>query len=193
VAVFVPSEDAVYVTSNRLADGSIKIGKAVRSSTDGSWRSEDVPTDIAMPNGGVNHGPSSVLFCAQGTRTRPGGLVLMDLHSPPSSAYATKTLVEGYHGRWFNSVNDVVVCPADGSVWFTDPVYGFEQGFRDRPQLPGQVYRFEPASGDLRVVADGLGRPNGLCFATDGGCMYITDTDWFVGFATRSRGRMVMC
>jgi len=63
------------------------------------------------------------------------------------------------------------------SFWFTDPTHGFEQDFRKKPQLPCHVYRFDPETGDLRVVADGLGRPTGLCFAPDGATVYITDSD----------------
>ncbi|MTV80982.1 SMP-30/gluconolactonase/LRE family protein, partial [Streptococcus pneumoniae] len=79
-----------------------------------------------------------------------------------------------------NSVNDLVT-HRDGSIWFTDPTYGYEQDFRHKPQLPCQVYRFDPETGDIRVVADGFGRPNGLCFSPDEQTMYITDTDQIHG------------
>ena len=114
----------------------------------------------------------------------PGGLVYMDV-SPP---FATHALLDNFHGRLFNSLNDVVL-HTDGSIWFTDPIYGFEQGFRPEPQLRAQVYRFDPASGDVRVVADGFGRPNGLCFSPDEQTLYITDTDWIHGDGTTDEGR----
>jgi gluconolactonase len=115
---------------------------------------------------------SGILFCEQGTLTEPGGLVYMET-SPP---YRTEMILSNYHGRWFNSVNDVVV-HSDGSIWFTDPVYGFEQDIRPRPQLPNQIYRYDPEDGDIRAIADGLGKPNGLCFSPDEETLYITDTD----------------
>ncbi|KAK4539676.1 hypothetical protein LTR36_010439 [Oleoguttula mirabilis] len=180
--VFIPEQDAVYVTSNRYqpdgsAEKTIKISKISRQQ-DGRWQSEEVPTDVAMGNGGINY-QADVLFCAQGTKVEPGGLVRMKT-SPP---YSTETLIDSYHGRLFNSVNDVV-SHTDGSIWFTDPIYGFEQGFRNKPQLPCQVYRFDPRTGDVRVVADGFGRPNGLCFSPDEETLYITDTDWIHGDGT---------
>lgn len=89
-------------------------------------------------------------------------------------------LVTNWHGRPFNSVNDVVVA-RDGAVWFTDPIYGFEQEFRQRPRVRCQVYRFVPDTGECRVVVDGLGRPNGICFSPDEGTVYITDTDYMHG------------
>ena len=89
-------------------------------------------------------------------------------------------IVTNYHGRWFNSVNDVVV-HTDGSIWFTDPQYGYEQHIRPRNQLPNQVYRYDPTTGDVRAVADGLVKPNGLCFSPDEETMYVTDTAGVVG------------
>lgn len=180
--VFIPSQDAVYITSNRFipdgAAGQTIIISKVSRQADESWRSEEIATDVSMGNGGINLG-TEVLFCAQGDRECPGGLVLME----PTPPYRTKTLIDSFHGRLYNSVNDVIV-HTDGSIWFTDPIYGYEQGFRNKPQLPCHVYRFDPDSGDVRVVADGFGRPNGLCFSPDEKIIYITDTDWIHGDGT---------
>lgn len=183
--VFFPEQDAVYITSNGLdtAEGkTIKIGKLSRSN--GKWAYEELQTDVAMGNGGINY-QGGVLFCDQGNMSNPGGLVWMEA-SPP---YKTKTLISSYHWRRFTSVNDVVL-HTDGSIWFTDPIYGYEQGFRPLPQLPCQVYRFEPETGDCRVVADGFGRPNGLCFSPDEKTMYVTDTDWIHGDGTTDLTRV---
>lgn len=174
--VYFPDQDALFVTSNGLPTDSgpiIKISKLTRQ--DGQWTHEELQTDVAMGNGGINH-QGGVLFCDQGNKSKPGGLVLMEARPP----YACKTLISSYHRRHFTSVNDVVV-HTDGSIWFTDPIYGYEQGFRNTPQLPCQVYRFDPASGDIRVVADGFGRPNGLCFSPDEETLYVTDTDLIHG------------
>lgn len=175
--VYCPDEDAVYITSNLLKtdDGlTIKVGRASRQNNS-SWKYEELPTGVVMGNGGINYN-GGILLCDQGNKSEPGGLILMEARPP----YSTTPLVSSYHWRSFSSVNDVVV-HTDGSIWFTDPTYGFEQGFRNEPQLPNQVYRFDPLSGDIRVVADGIGRPNGLCFAPDEKTMYITDTDWIHG------------
>jgi gluconolactonase len=153
----------------------ITISKVSRSH-DGQWHAEELKTDVEMGNGGINYGDDGVLFCAQGSKSIPSSLVHMSAEPP----YATKTLVDNYHGRHFNSINDVVV-HTDGSIWFTDPIYGYEQSFKPPPQLPSQVYRFDAASGDVRVMADGFGRPNGLCFSPDEKALYVTDTDWIHG------------
>lgn len=177
--VYFPDEDVCWITSNTLRneDGpSIKIGKMTRS--EGKWQYEEIRTGVTMGNGGINY-RGGVLFCDQGNLDEPGGLVLMDTKPP----YATKTLISSFHWRLFSSVNDVVI-HTDGSIWFTDPTYGHDQGFRHAPQLPTQVYRFEPESGDIRAVADGFGRCNGLCFSPDEQVLYVTDTDWIHGDGT---------
>lgn len=135
-----------------------------------------------MPNGGVNY-EDGILFCAQGTSSSStGGIYYMPRGAPP------KAMVTNFHGREFNSVNDVVVSK-DGCIWFTDPCYGHEQDFRPRPKLPNQVYRFDPKTGDLRVIADGFGRPNGICFDFNETVCYITDTDQIHGDGTRDLAR----
>ena len=69
-----------------------------------------------MGNGGINY-QDGVLFCDQGTKMKPGGLVYMEA-TPP---YATKTLISSYHWRLFSSVNDVVL-HTDGSIWVREPI-----------------------------------------------------------------------
>ncbi|THY28048.1 calcium-dependent phosphotriesterase [Aureobasidium pullulans] len=179
--VYFPEQDSLFVTSNRFKteqedEGSILIHKLNRNSD--LWTKEQVPADITMANGGVNY-QHGILFCAQGDQSTKGGLVLMEAEPP----YKVQTLVNSYHGRRFNSVNDVVV-KSDGSIWFTDPIYGSEQGFCPKPQLPNQLYRFETETGNIRAVADGFGRPNGLCFSPDEQTLYVTDTEWIHGDGT---------
>ena len=97
--------------------------------------------------------------------------------------HKTSVLINNYLGRPFNSPNDVVAHP-DGSLWFTDPSYGHEGGFRPKPQLPNLVYRFDLQSGSIRAVADGLKKPKGLCFSPDYSVLYISDTDSLRGDRT---------
>lgn len=185
--VYIPHTDSVFVTSNQFNKSeseplTIVVNELTRQDN-GLWKKSEIDCNIPMANGAVNYG-SGALFCAQGDQHNAGGLVWMDSLSP----YSTSFILDNYNGRWFNSLNDVVV-KSDGSIWFTDPAYGFEQGIRPAPQLPSQVYRFNPTDGDLRVVADGLGRPNGLAFSPDEETMYLTDTDWIHGDGTKDATR----
>lgn len=146
-------------------------------------------SNIHMPNGGVNY-KNGILFCAQGTNDEPGGIAFMPLESKMgSNTREAKLLVTNFHGRPFNSPNDVVV-HSDGSIWFTDPIYGWEQGIRPRPRLPNQVYRYNPETDNIRAVAEGFGRPNGICFSPDEKTVYITDTDYIHGDGTTDEMRV---
>ncbi len=81
-------------------------------------------------------------------------------------------LVERFEGKRLNSPNDVVV-KSDGSIWFTDPIFGL----RGRaPELEGNnVFRFDPETRELRVVVGDGRRPNGLCFSPDERRLYVTE------------------
>jgi gluconolactonase len=188
--VYLPTHDELYITSNLLQATSssnfptilisrVKLHRTDRLSGENNvhtveWAKMRPPPGIEMPNGGVNY-IDGILFCAQGGATAgTGGIYYMPRGAAP------KAMVTNFHGRDFNSVNDVVVAK-DGAIWFTDPCYGHEQDFRQKPKLPCQVYRYVPETGDLRVVADGFGRPNGIAFSPDERICYITDTDFIHG------------
>lgn len=89
-----------------------------------------------------------------------------------------RTLAKGYKGKKLNSPNDVVV-KSDGTIWFTDPYYGIisnYEGYKAEPELPGAVYRFDPATGSLKMVSNVLDCPNGLAFSPDEDYLYISET-----------------
>lgn len=87
-------------------------------------------------------------------------------------------LVNSHDGKRLNSPNDVVV-KSDGSIWFTDPLYGIQNDYEGERQASEQapaVYRFNPAGGDIRVVASDFDGPNGLAFSPDERRLYICET-----------------
>jgi len=88
-------------------------------------------------------------------------------------------LVDRYKGARLNSPNDIVV-KSDGTIWFTDPPYGIRsdrEGHAAPSELPGNfVFRFDPASGALDVMADTVEEPNGLAFSPDESILYVSDT-----------------
>lgn len=71
-------------------------------------------------------------------------------------------LLNNYFGRQFNSLNDVAIHPKNKDVYFTDTIYGYVQDFRPAPGLQDQVYRLNPATGAVTVVADRFDHPNGM-------------------------------
>jgi gluconolactonase len=90
-----------------------------------------------------------------------------------------EVLVDRFEGKRLNSPNDLVV-KSDGSIWFTDPSYGIDsdyEGDASSSEIGARnVYRFDPASGRLSVIADDFVQPNGLAFSPDESLLYIVDT-----------------
>jgi gluconolactonase len=122
--------------------------------------------------------------CSNGnTRDRQGRLVSCE----HDTRRVTRTewdgsitvLADRYEGRRLNSPNDVVV-KSDGSIWFTDPPYGIlsdYEGTKSRSELGGNyVFRLDPASGALSVVADDFDKPNGIAFTPDESQLFVADS-----------------
>jgi gluconolactonase len=89
------------------------------------------------------------------------------------------TLADRFEGKRFNSPNDVVVS-SDGAIWFTDPAYGIDsdyEGHKAESEIGAcHVYRIDPSTGMVTIVANDFVRPNGLAFSPDESRLYITDT-----------------
>jgi gluconolactonase len=111
-----------------------------------------------------------LVVCEQGSLAEHARISAVD----PATGEA-ETIVADWGGLRFNSPNDVVV-RSDGSIWFTDPSYGYLQHFKPEPELGDYVYRFEPATGRLAVVADSFEKPNGIAFSPDERVLYVTDS-----------------
>lgn len=179
--VYMPSTSSLFVTSNILNDASTGKKQILVSKVDvNTYQVEPVDAGLVMGNGGVNY-KDGILFCDQGDLSHPSALV--HVRPTPDGIYTTQIVVEDFDGVPFNSLNDVVIAK-DGAIWFTDPPYGHEQVFRGHPQLPAMVYRFDPVSGQVRAMADGFGRPNGLAFSPDEKVLFVTDTDHIHGDGT---------
>ena len=95
-------------------------------------------------------------------------------------------LADRYEGKRLNSPNDVVV-KSDDSVWFTDPPYGIMsdyEGYKADSEVgANNVFRLDPQTGALTIIADDFDKPNGLAFSPDESVLYISDTG--AGFPCR--------
>jgi gluconolactonase len=92
----------------------------------------------------------------------------------------TVTVVaDRYNGKRLNSPNDLVVA-SNGSIWFTDPSLGIDRNYLGlkaaHEQEKPNVYRVDPQSGRVRVVADDFVQPNGICFSPDEKRLYVIDS-----------------
>ena len=89
------------------------------------------------------------------------------------------TLADRFEGRRFNSPNDVVQ-KRDGSIWFTDPTYGIDSHYEGEAAESeigaSNVYRLDPATGEVTAVITDMVRPNGLAFSPDESLLYVADT-----------------
>jgi len=162
--VYVADEHALYFTSVPRPQVDIKrldlAGGAVTV----------VRADANKANGMTLAPDGRLLVCEQGTRSTPARISLVD-----RATGVAETVVDNWRGKPLNSPNDIVV-KRDGTVWFTDPSYGFLQGFRPAPQLGDVVYRHDPETGDTDVVVEGFDKPNGLAFSPDECVLYVGDS-----------------
>ncbi|SCZ97967.1 BZ3500_MvSof-1268-A1-R1_Chr7-3g09653 [Microbotryum saponariae] len=163
--------------------------------------------EVVMANGATAYG-SNILWCSQGQHkkfTAPLRIKLESSEDPKDNRVAgslilsepqadgtfkNRTLLNHFRGREFNALNDVAVHPQSGCIFFTDPDYGLEQGFKGPSQLPNGVWRYCPKTGALGMVADGLCKPNGIVCSPDGKTCYVTDTDYIHGDGTMVSTRM---
>ncbi len=174
--VYLGREDALYFTTLPRAGRISPVASVKRLALDGdrfpleTERIAVVDADLIMPNGMVADHDGSLIVCEQGNPSVPAQLRRLD----PRTG-VTSTIVDAWHGLRLNSPNDVVV-KSDGTIWFTDPAYGYLQGFRPSPQVGDFVYRCDPVTGSLSVVADSFSKPNGIAFSPDESVLYVTDS-----------------
>ncbi|KAG0706303.1 hypothetical protein DFH29DRAFT_798477 [Suillus ampliporus] len=132
----------------------------------------DLPDTVQMADGGTGPYKGDLLFVTAGRALLPPSVVRVN-PNPPHNA---TVLLDNFLGRQFNSLDDVKVLPGTDIIYFTDPISGWYGDFRPEPMLPSQVYRFDPSTGQVRVVADQFGFPNGIAFTPDGKTAFVTDT-----------------
>ena len=145
----------------------------------------DIPNDRMLRwderSGAVSVFRQPTGYANGNTRDRQGRLITCEhlgrrvVRTEPDGSLSV--LAERYEGKRLNSPNDVVV-KSDGSIWFTDPPFGLlgdYEGRRADAELPTDVYRIDGANGRIDKVADGIDRPNGLCFSPDESILYIVE------------------
>jgi gluconolactonase len=84
-------------------------------------------------------------------------------------------LASKYEDKRLNSPNDLVF-KSDGSLYFTDPPFGFRKTDQDpKKELPFEgVYRL--AGGKLQLLNQKFKAPNGIAFSPDERYLYINDS-----------------
>lgn len=186
-------QDKLFFNSNRLGDTSLgpSWGEAAPAQLDqyidmyeydlltGDLTTvKPQPQEILMGNGMTLSGDGQkILALSQGFNTTGAAMYEMN-----PSTYETKLVLNNYYGTPFNSFNDIQVTADDEIIFFTDPVYGFEQGFRaGNPQLGSNVYRFDRTTQTVNLISTDYQRPNGIALyderSNGGGCtLFLTDS-----------------
>jgi gluconolactonase len=154
--VYVPGEDALYFTSVPRPGPRVDIKRLDL----GSLTVSVVRADAAAANGMALGPDGRLVVCEQ----IGGAIAAVDRRTGER-----ELLVDG-----FNSPNDVVV-KSDGTIWFTDPSYGWLQGFRPPPERRDAMHRFDPRTGAVTEVAHSFDKPNGLCFSPGERTLYVAD------------------
>ena len=132
--VVVPSQNRLYFTSvpDRSADDP---SIAIRYVDLDTLAVETFKPRSNMANGmWLTRDGSALLVAEQGTMDSPGGISRIDIDSGER-----QVLVDSFEGKPFNSPNKVIEA-SNGWIYFSDPDYGANQGFKPPPQLPQAVY-----------------------------------------------------
>jgi gluconolactonase len=179
--LIVPSSGLEELYSDcRWAEGPVWFGDL------GCLVFSDIPNQRMLrwvDGGGVSTFRTPSNFANGNTRDRQGRLISCE----HGGRRVTRTEIDGsitvladsFQGKRLNSPNDVVV-KSDGSIWFTDPTYGIKsnyEGYRADPEQPTRnVYRLDPATGELNALVTDFGQPNGLAFSPDENILYVADS-----------------
>jgi gluconolactonase len=166
-------------TGFRWIEGPVWMGDA------GCLLFQDLPRDRTMrwsEETGISVYRAPSAYANGQTRDRQGRLIACShqdrcLYRTEWDGSVTK-LVDAHAGKRLNAPNDVVVS-SDGAIWFSDPLYGISndyEGGRQVSEQPPALYRFDPASGEIRVMASDFTGPNGLAFSPDERRLYVAET-----------------
>ncbi|PPR00677.1 hypothetical protein CVT24_000965 [Panaeolus cyanescens] len=191
--IYVPETDEVFFGSNdggALGQSDLnrnnKVGKISMAAVETALQSLngqlgpvnvpvtelDLPDTIQMTNGGTGPLNSNLVLITSGRGTRPPSVALVNPHPP----FNATVLLDNFFGRQFNSLNDAKIHPKSGAIFFTDNSYGFVNRFRGPLFIPPQVYRLDPVTRAVRVVATDFNKCNGVAFDPEGKIAYVTDT-----------------
>ncbi|GAB2788401.1 SMP-30/gluconolactonase/LRE family protein [Rhabdobacter roseus] len=173
------SEGPVWVK-----EGKYLLFSDVPKNTIYKWQEKEGLSVFLTPSGYTGRGTYSDEPGSNGlTLDNQGRLIACEhgdrrITAMPLDVGGKLTLADRYQGKRFNSPNDVVQHPTNGSYYFTDPPYGLAKKDKDPTrELPYfGVYRVTP-EGEVSLLIQDLTRPNGLAFSPDGKILYVAQSD----------------
>jgi len=143
----------------------------------------------SKPYGGPEPGSNGMTLDVDG-RLTVAGHAQRDVYRFESLDPGAPTiLADSYQGKRLNSPNDLVY-RSDGSLYFTDPPYGFRtqsDSDPDKELKVNGVYRIPhaleqkagapPDDAGLELLVSDLTRPNGLAFSPDEKYLYVDNSE----------------
>jgi gluconolactonase len=160
------TEGPLWTADGRLLVASVSRGLVYTVALDGA-----APDVIAEPGGG----PNGLAVTADGSVwiAQNGGSVTPSRSERPATAglqrlQAETGVVADVLTAGTQAPNDLVQGP-DGRLWFTDP------GRHPTSEL-GCVRAYDPSSGELTTLVDGLRFPNGLVLGPEPGDLLVAET-----------------
>jgi gluconolactonase len=151
------------------------------------WIANDTPVVYLDPSGYTGKTPRGGEMGSNGlTLDNKGRLLICQdgdrqigrLNAPLDSPKAIYTSVtSNYQGKKYNSPNDIVAS-SNGTIYFTDPIYGLEKGADDplRELKFEGVFKVDP-SGKTSLLIDSISRPNGIALSLDEKILYVGSSD----------------
>src|SRR5476649_2685857 len=126
----------------------------------------DIPNNRIMKwdeeTGGVSVFRKPSNFANGNTRDKAGRLITCEhgARRVTRTDYdgSVSVLMDSFEGKRLNSPNDVVV-KSDGSIWFTDPIFGLlgnYEGYVAESEIDMNVYRIDGATLKATIVAEGI-------------------------------------
>jgi gluconolactonase len=150
-----------------LLFSDIPANRMMRLTLDGQVSTYRQPADYA--NGNTRDCQGRLVSCQHGTRS----VTRTELDG------SLTVVADRYQGKRLNSPNDVIV-QSTGAIWFTDPTYGIlsdYEGFLAEPeQTARNVYRIDPATGEVEAMITDFTQPNGLAFSADERVLYVAES-----------------
>ena len=156
-----------FADHQHLFFSDIPANRMMRLTLDGQVSTYRQPADYS--NGNTRDRQGRLVSCQHGTRS----VTRTELDG-------TRTVIaDSYQGKRLNSPNDVIV-QSTGAIWFSDPTYGIlsdYEGYTAEPeQVARNVFRVDPATGEVEAMITDFTQPNGLAFSADESVLYVAES-----------------
>lgn len=127
-------------------------------------------------NGLLLDAEGELVLCQHGDRRMARMKAPLDA---PAASF--ETIAGTWKGKRFNSPNDAVF-HSNGQLYFTDPAYGMEHGYKDhRRDMDFTAVFVTTPAGEVSLLLRHLSAPNGIGFSPDESKAYVANSGGSTG------------